>query len=98
MKIGSENRTKLIVAAVLGILAIALIANWLFSSGSSSSAAATPSPVASRPLAAAVAGNGTGGKKSLKAERSLDPTLRLGLLKESEDTKYEGKGRNIFRA
>ena len=28
---------------------------------------------------------------------SLDPTLRYDLLKTSEETKYEGTGRNIFR-
>ena len=36
--------------------------------------------------------------KPVKTERSLDPTLRLDLLTTSEGTKYEGKGRNIFRA
>jgi len=30
--------------------------------------------------------------------RSLDPTLRYDWLKASEDTKYQGAGRNIFRA
>jgi hypothetical protein len=38
------------------------------------------------------------GNKPVKTERSLDPTLRLDLLNTSEGTKYEGKGRNIFRA
>src|SRR5206468_12563252 len=32
------------------------------------------------------------------ASRSLDPALRYDWLKASEDTKYEGRGRNIFRA
>ena len=42
----------------------------------------------------------TSGKKSGIAAptRSLDPTLRYDWLKASEDTKYKGAGRNIFRA
>lgn len=39
----------------------------------------------------------TGAKKAAPAS-SLDPTLRLALLQSSEDTKYTGTGRNIFRA
>jgi hypothetical protein len=43
--------------------------------------------------------NGSGKKSGLSAEaRSLDPTLRYDWLKASEDTKYQGAGRNIFRA
>lgn len=38
------------------------------------------------------------GKKANTAPRSLDPTLRYDWLKASEDTKYEGTGRNIFQA
>lgn len=36
----------------------------------------------------------------VKAQKNnpLDPALRTNLLKGSEDTKYEGRGRNIFRA
>src|SRR5262249_14322377 len=37
-------------------------------------------------------------KKVMAGPRSLDPTLRYDWLKTSEDTKYEGNGRNIFLA
>jgi hypothetical protein len=37
-------------------------------------------------------------KKTSRAPSSLDPELRYDWLKASEDTKYEGVGRNIFKA
>ncbi|MGH9512118.1 MAG: hypothetical protein ACRD2U_08265 [Terriglobales bacterium] len=100
MNLGSENRNKLIVAVVLMVIAIGLLARWLFSSiGTSSAASISPSatsvPAASTPTAHRGTRNN---KKTTTVERSLDPTLRLDLLRVSEDTKYEGKGRNIFRA
>jgi hypothetical protein len=99
MKIGSENRNKLIIATVLMVVAIGLIAQWLFSGGGTSSAAVVPSPVASAlSTPGPVAERASRGKKVVKVERTLDPTLRVDLLKDTEDTKYEGKGRNIFRA
>ncbi len=98
MKIGSENRNKLIIAVVLMIVAVGLLAQWLFSSGGTSSAAAIPPQVSSAATINAPATRIKHDKKVLSAERTLDPTLRLDLLKISEDTKYEGKGRNIFRA
>ncbi|MGH9529464.1 MAG: hypothetical protein ACRD2S_06035 [Terriglobales bacterium] len=96
MKTGSENRNKLIIAVVLMVIAVALLANWLFSGGTSS-ASAIP-PAAHVPAVNAPATRADHEKKALKSERTLDPTLRLDLLKVSEDTKYEGKGRDIFRA
>jgi len=99
MKIGSENRNKLIIAVVLMVVAVGLLAQWLFSSGGTSSAASIPPSALSLPVAPTT--NSTKinrGNKPVKTERSLDPTLRLDLLKTSEGTKYEGKGRNIFRA
>jgi hypothetical protein len=103
MQTGAENRPKLIAAIVLGVLAVLLVGRWLFFSGSEPSAAAPPAPAASASEAAppvrAAAPRGTApGKKTGALTPSLDPTLRFDWLRESEDTKYVGKGRNIFRA
>jgi len=99
VKLGAENRTKLIAAVVLMAVAVLLLARFLFSGGESApaSAAAAPSVVAPQP------GPGgrnlvKGGKRISAGPRSLDPTLRYDWLNASEETKYEGKGRNIFRA
>jgi hypothetical protein len=99
MKIGSENRNKLIIAVVLMVVAVGLLGQWLFSSGGTSSAASIPTSAVSVPVGSTTTARKiTHGNKPVKAERSLDPTLRLDLLQTSEGTKYEGKGRNIFRA
>lgn len=97
LKTGSENRTKLIAAVALMVLAVGLLARWLFFAGDTSAAA--PAPPAAQGLAAGAGRHVmTPGAKKHLSERSLDPTLRLDLLADSEDTQYEGKGRNIFRA
>jgi hypothetical protein len=99
MKIGSENRNKLIIAVVLMVVAVGLVAQWLFSSGGTSSAASIAPSALSVPVGSRMTSTRINhGNKPVKTERSLDPTLRLDLLTTSEGTKYEGKGRNIFRA
>lgn len=103
MKLGSENRVKMFVAiGLMGLAAAVVVYNF---AGSSSTAAApsaaavsvvapSQSPTHPRPATRAKGH----GKKVSTAPRSLDPTLRYDWLRASEDTKYEGTGRNIFQA
>ncbi len=99
MKIGAENRNKLIALAVLGVLAAVLIGRMLFSSGGSTSTAAAPASVTSPVTTISPAAKArTRGRRIAAAPRSLDPSLRYDWLKASEDTQYEGNGRNIFLA
>jgi hypothetical protein len=102
MKVGAENRTKLMIA--IGLMAAALVVFLFNFNGSSPSAAApatTSFPSAASPPVTPPrpASHGKArGKKVSTATHSLDPTLRYDWLKASEDTKYEGTGRNIFQA
>ena len=101
MKIGAENRTKLAIAIVLMVLAVVFLLRFLFPGAGSGPVAASNSATSAAPVATAAPHGrilGRGGKKGAAPERSLDPTLRYDWLKASEETKYEGTGRNIFRA
>ncbi|HVO79445.1 MAG TPA: hypothetical protein VMT28_01870 [Terriglobales bacterium] len=94
MNVGAENRTKLIAALVLGLLAVVLVGRFLWSALGSSA----PASASARNAPPAALRSPVRGKKGEQAPRSLDPTLRYDWLKVSEDTKYEGTGRNIFQA
>jgi hypothetical protein len=103
LKLGAENRTKLIAAISLMVIAvIVLLFNFSGSTPSPTTAAAPVAPVAPvttpRPVTASRSTGKTRSKKVSAAAHSLDPTLRYDWLKGSEDTKYEGTGRNIFQA
>lgn len=108
MKVGAENRNKVIAAAALGALALVLIVRSLLGGGSPSSpssAAAAPSAAQTTAPSAALRSRPSGTKakaiaikKSETTVNSLDPTLRFDLLAASEATKYSGNGRNIFEA
>lgn len=102
MKVGAENRTKLLIA--LGLMGAAVVVFVLNFNGSSPSAAAptTPAPLGTASPSTmpprTASHTKIRGKKVSSAPHSLDPTLRYDWLKASEDTKYEGTGRNIFLA
>jgi hypothetical protein len=102
VNLGAENRNKVIAAVSLVIIAVGLMAtrfSGFLGSGSSSAASPTPVNIAisqGRPVPAARSTSRNASRKQTAAQ-SLDPTLRTDLLKISEDTKYEGTGRNIFR-
>lgn len=102
MKLGAENRTTLMTAVVLLAVAVVLGARFVGSlGGGSSSAAAPPATIASGPSETLAPQRTTKGHSSAKkppGARSLDPTLRFDVLKASEETKYEGTGRDVFRA
>jgi hypothetical protein len=107
VNLGTENRKKTMAAAILGVLAVLFIGYRLFSifgGGSSPEAAVNASPTsvtATQPAAPRRSSSRrptrSAGKKPV-AVPSLDPTLKLPLLASTENTKYTGNGRNIFRA
>jgi hypothetical protein len=106
MKLGAENRTTAMVAIALMVIAVFMIVR-MWSGGGQPAAAATPTPV--QPEAAATPAPARG-RRAARGSRgaarnapsgsavTLDPRLRLDLLKLSEETEYKGAGRNIFRA
>jgi hypothetical protein len=97
MKLGTENKTKTAIAGALVIVAAFALYNWVFSSQDAETATAAAT-VAGASAAAQKPGN-TGARKggNVLLAQSLDPTLRLDVLKSSEDVTYKGSGRDIFQ-
>ncbi len=95
MQLGLENKKKTMWAAVLGVLALLAVAYEFIpmftESSTPASSAQAAAPTATHPTARA----GTKPGRKPRVE-NLDPTLRLDLLASSEQTVYEGRGRNIF--
>jgi hypothetical protein len=98
VKLGTESKTKTAVAAGLLLVAAFAVYNWLRSSNDSA-----PSPAATKVATAVNSAAKTLGKPAARKTgpvglaQSLDPTLRVDLLKTSEDVTYKGSGRDIFQ-
>ena len=100
MQLGTENRNKTIAAIALMVLAIILfVVRFLPDSPASAKTSTPPVALPEGTRRIVTVRPGSGKKPGPKAaSTSLDPTLRYDWLKASEDTKYQGAGRNIFRA
>jgi hypothetical protein len=85
MKAVAESKTKLYMAIGLGIVAVLCVA-WAVLPSFSFGNAPTHHDVSTGATA-----------KGVPAD-SLDPRLRLDLLASAEEVKYQGQGKNIFRA
>jgi hypothetical protein len=97
VQLGLENKKKTIWAAALGGLALLLFAYEFIPMFMGSNSDPSGNAEAAAPAAVRVTARSSNGKPGKKVKpENLDPTLRLDLLAASEQTKYEGAGRNIF--
>jgi len=96
VKLGTENRKTMAWALGLGAVAILAVVYEVVPlfMGSSVTPVSASQPALSASRVTATPRGKTSGKK-IRAE-NLDPTLQLKLLASSEQTTYEGSGRNIF--
>ncbi|MFY9903695.1 MAG: hypothetical protein WBX02_03585 [Terriglobales bacterium] len=94
MKLGTENRKQLIWLAVLGAIALVMLGREFWPSSPTAAPAAPTSTAAAKPVMRRTAS----GKMVAVVAPRLDPTLDLNLLRQSEEIKYAGNGRNIFVA
>jgi hypothetical protein len=88
VRVGAENRKELIAAIVLAVLAVVSVTYWVMSS---------PTTAATGTIAVSVTSNSTRpAPRTTVNPDTIDPTLRLDILRASESIAYSGHGRDIF--
>jgi hypothetical protein len=108
IKVGTEDKKKMYLAAGLGGVMLILLIRFLWQTfGPSPTALPAPSPVVTvtRPAAPAgetsqenTVGPAYGGHQAAKVSglAALDPTLHPEIMRQAESLEYTGRGRNIF--
>jgi hypothetical protein len=108
IKVGTEDKKKVYLAAGLGGVMLILLIRFLWQTfGPSPAAPAAPPPVVTvtRPATTSgetsqegTAGPAYGGHQAAKVSglAALDPTLHPEIMRQAESLEYTGHGRNIF--
>jgi hypothetical protein len=101
LKIGAEDKKKVIIVAALGVIVLGLAINMLISVfGGGSTPAPTPAATSTPQAAPARTTRSTAGEHAATRipgiGASLDPTLHPELMAQAESLEYSGNGRNIF--
>ncbi len=102
MKLGTENKTKTVIALVLAGLALLFLAQWMFDSGPSTAATAPPhvSAADGKPVLPRKQLSHSSDKKTIATTWTpspRDPRLELKSLESTQAIEYKGSGRNIFQ-
>ena len=102
LKVGTEDRKKVAIAAALGLVALLLAARTIFG-GPDTPAVPPPQPVPVSSIGApgsttvpAQSGSVVTAGAASTRPAALDPTLHPELMAENESFVYNGSGRNIF--
>jgi len=100
VKLGTENKTKTISAAVLGLIAAVLLVRAFRGDDNSVPTASAPRHLSTDATSQVRSGNTQTTRKTVHPmlAQTLDPTLRFDWLKSSEEVTYKGTGRDIFRS
>lgn len=97
MKMGAEDKKKLGILAVVGVLALGAIF-YMYSELSTPSVPAPVTTTVTVPSRVPASSGGGVAKNVGTAATHLDPTLHMGPMLVTESLVYSGTGRNIFSA